>query len=57
LASTCIGWGMALGELLGGGAAWGVGHDLGDQALSGDVWNGALEDGIHLLQLLGMPSP
>ena len=45
--------GMAMGRCL---AAWGVGHDASDQALPCDVWNGVLEDGIHLLQLVGMPS-
>src|SRR5262245_48686565 len=45
--------GMAMGRGL---AAWGVAHHEGDQALACDVWNGVLEDGCHLFQLLGMPS-
>lgn len=43
---------MAMGRRL---AAWAVAHDDGDQALACDVRNGVLEDGIHLLQLVGMP--
>src|SRR5918997_4054567 len=43
---------MAMGRRL---AAWRVGHDEGDQALSWDVWDGVLEDLFHLLELLGMP--
>ena len=44
--------GMVMGGDL---AAWRIGHDAGDQALSCDVWNGVLEDGFRLLQLLCMP--
>ena len=42
---------MAMGQRL---AVWRAVHDEGDQALSCDVWYGVLEDGIHLLELVGM---
>src|SRR5688500_5360435 len=42
---------MAMGRCL---AAWRIGHDEGDQALSFDAWNGVLEDGLGLLRLMGM---
>ena len=43
--------GMAMGRRL---TAWRVVHDEGGQALSGDVWNGVLEDLLYLLWLLSM---
>jgi len=46
------GLGVVMGRCL---AAWGVVDDEDGQALSWDAGNGVLEDGFHLVQLVGTP--
>jgi hypothetical protein len=43
---------MAMGQRF---AAWRIAHDLRNQSLSFDVWDGMLKDDFHLLQNLRKP--